>query len=445
MAALITRAADKQRAAMYQLIEKYKKRAFYTATLLMGDDDLAAKAVITAFNGIWNAMSADMTEAQFEEALMVAVTEQCQKEIAAKDRKAWRLPQDRRFVTAPTVAVKTEGDTTLDIIKVNFSTLQWGVFVLHLVSGLPRATQAALLKMDSHTLDIAVDAQVQNIERILRETTPDTSYDDVVAMLVENGKSTRVPDVIKQQTEAAVRTITAPLEKKARIKTIKTTALIVGVTVGVLGLCWAAIMSLSGVEDDPHGDSTGETAADTTINNDTAVVTTVENPTHYAEITLTDYGTIKVALDANTAPITVENFKKLADMHFYDSLTFHRIIEGFMMQGGDPKSDGTGGSDETIVGEFSSNGHDNPMSHVRGAISMARATDPNSASSQFFIVHEDSIHLDGDYAVFGYVTEGMDIVDAICESAEPLDSNGTIELGDQPMIETITVYEATAE
>ena len=159
------------------------------------------------------------------------------------------------------------------------------------------------------------------------------------------------------------------------------------------------------------------------------------------EIEIRDYGTITLELDGEAAPITVANFVKLAEEGFYDGLTLHRIMAGFMMQGGDPNGNGTGGSEEKITGEFDANGIENPLSHTRGAISMARAKDPNSASSQFFIVHADSTFLDGQYAVFGYVTEGMDVVDAICEDARPIDNNGTIPADAQPVIESITVLE----
>lgn len=137
---------------------------------------------------------------------------------------------------------------------------------------------------------------------------------------------------------------------------------------------------------------------------------------HHITIDVQDYGTITLELDADEAPISVTNFVNLAEEGFYDGLTFHRIISGFMIQGGDPKGNGTGGSDTTIKGEFSENGVENNISHVRGTISMARANDPDSASSQFFIVHEDSTFLDGQYAAFGHVTDGMDVVDAICEN-----------------------------
>lgn len=159
--------------------------------------------------------------------------------------------------------------------------------------------------------------------------------------------------------------------------------------------------------------------------------------THHAEIKVKDYGTIKLELDADTAPITVENFAKLANEKFYDGLTFHRIISGFMIQGGDPNGDGTGGSKETIKGEFSGNGVENKISHKRGVISMARSQDPNSASSQFFIMHQDSTYLDGEYAAFGKVTDGIEIVDKICEDTQVIDGNGTVEKADQPVIESI--------
>ncbi|NLP35758.1 MAG: peptidylprolyl isomerase [Clostridiales bacterium] len=162
---------------------------------------------------------------------------------------------------------------------------------------------------------------------------------------------------------------------------------------------------------------------------------------HNVEIEIADYGTISVELDADKAPITVTNFVNLTKDGFYDGLTFHRIIEGFMIQGGDPNGNGTGGSEETIKGEFSSNGVDNPLSHTRGAISMARSMDKDSASSQFFIVHEDSTFLDGDYAVFGYVTEGIEIVDEICADTPVLDNNGTVNSADQPVITSVKVID----
>lgn len=163
--------------------------------------------------------------------------------------------------------------------------------------------------------------------------------------------------------------------------------------------------------------------------------------THHVEIDVENYGTISLELDADTAPISVENFCTLAEDGFYDGLTFHRIISGFMIQGGDPNGDGTGGSEKTIKGEFLDNGVENNISHVRGTISMARSSENDSASSQFFIVHADSTFLDGQYAAFGHVTDGMDIVDQICQDTQVEDSNGTVAWWNQPKITEIRVID----
>jgi peptidyl-prolyl cis-trans isomerase B (cyclophilin B) len=163
---------------------------------------------------------------------------------------------------------------------------------------------------------------------------------------------------------------------------------------------------------------------------------------HHVEIEVQDYGTIALELDANVAPISVTNFIELAKSGFYDGLTFHRIIEGFMIQGGDPKGNGTGGSENPIKGEFEANGVKNSISHKRGVISMARrSNDYNSASSQFFIMHRDNDTLDGGYAAFGHVTSGMEVVDAIAENTPVLDKNGTVARENQPVIVTVRVID----
>lgn len=155
------------------------------------------------------------------------------------------------------------------------------------------------------------------------------------------------------------------------------------------------------------------------------------------EITMRDGGVIKLELYPEVAPITVENFTKLAGEGFYDGLIFHRVINGFMIQGGDPEGTGFGGSGENIKGEFAVNGVANNISHVRGVISMARSRSYNSASSQFFIVHKDATYLDGQYAAFGRVIEGMDVVDAIAE----VPTNGNDRPLTEQVIESIRVVE----
>lgn len=161
---------------------------------------------------------------------------------------------------------------------------------------------------------------------------------------------------------------------------------------------------------------------------------------YHVVMEIKDYGTIELELDSKAAPRTVKNFVDLARSGFYDGLTFHRIMEGFMIQGGDPDGNGSGGSKRKILGEFAANGIENPISHTRGTISMARAPrDYNSARSQFFIVQQDSTYLDGEYAAFGHVISGMDVVDRIAADAKPIDDNGTIPADEQPVILSVTV------
>lgn len=162
---------------------------------------------------------------------------------------------------------------------------------------------------------------------------------------------------------------------------------------------------------------------------------------HNIEIEIENYGTIALTLDADIAPVTVTNFMDLVNDGFYNGLTFHRIISGFMIQGGDPQGNGTGGAPRKIQGEFEANGIENDLAHTRGVISMARSKANDSASSQFFIMHQDSPHLDGSYAAFGYVTSGIEVVDAICEAVQVEDRNGTVAKDNQPVIKEIRVVE----
>ena len=187
--------------------------------------------------------------------------------------------------------------------------------------------------------------------------------------------------------------------------------------------------------------SSDETVTDTTDGGTGLITAPLDNGydsgTHHATIEVESFGTIKLELNANNTPITVSNFAQLANDGFYDGLTFHRVISGFMIQGGDPAGNGTGGSSRNIKGEFIQNGVTNAIQHKRGVISMARSNDMDSASSQFFIMHQDAEHLDGAYAAFGKVTEGMDVVDAIAEKTPVEDGNGTVAPENQPKITSI--------
>ncbi|MGN1082042.1 MAG: peptidylprolyl isomerase [Candidatus Avispirillum sp.] len=177
-------------------------------------------------------------------------------------------------------------------------------------------------------------------------------------------------------------------------------------------LCLATVLCLFSCAKSPEADKGGDSVGTESVK---------------VEMSVKDFGKITLELYPDIAPITVENFVSLVKDGFYDGLTFHRVVNGFMIQGGDPNGNGTGGSDKTIKGEFAENGVENNLLHERGVISMARSNNPDSASSQFFIMHQDNDYLDGKYAAFGKVTDGMDVVDAIASVDVELNFSGTEE------------------
>ena len=207
------------------------------------------------------------------------------------------------------------------------------------------------------------------------------------------------------------------------------------IMVAAVILCTCFLMSGCGGDTESSSSEKATSAVSNEETTSASTDTTDYKSSYTAIIDVKDYGKIEVELYEELAPITVKNFVDLAKDGFYDGLTFHRIITGFMIQGGDPLGNGTGGSKKTIKGEFAQNGVE------RGVISMARSNDPDSASSQFFIVQADSTHLDGQYAAFGKVTKGMDIVDKICKDTPVTDSNGTVEKKNQPVINSIKIEE----
>ena len=228
----------------------------------------------------------------------------------------------------------------------------------------------------------------------------------------------------KQAAKSAARQAAQEKEKQQQKKTIITVACVALLAVV---LAWGGIALLGGGKEAPA-------PAPTSAPVDTAA-------TDWVQIDVQDYGTITAELYRGAAPITVENFISLVKEGFYDGLTFHRVISGFMIQGGDPKGNGTGGSDRQLKGEFAKNGVDNPIAHERGVLSMARANPYDSASSQFFIMHQAAPQLDGSYAAFGRVLTGMEVVDAICASTPVTDGNGTVAKANQPIITSIRVID----
>lgn len=428
MTAMMEKASKGQKKALKYLYEKNKKKIFYLAKCLLLEDGGAEDAAAWVFGNLfkdrasWNLE----TEEEFSDAAVRTLVTHCRKTVLKKDAKAFRIPQNRNFRIADAGTYDRAQDDQ-DFVLGSLSVLQRFVFALHTLCGYEAGQMTGSLKISVDILSAALEEEKGNVEKLLGAAGKKGagSYEEFVNDFRKREESASVSRGAEEKVLAVIDEIAGPAERK------KKAAAIFAGAVAAACVCIAAYLAFLPRSGQETKEPSEEAAVQGTEN--------AEALDTYADIEIQDYGTVTVKLDAKAAPVTVENFIRLAKDGFYDGLTFHRIMEGFMMQGGDPNGNGSGGSDETIEGEFSENGYDNPLSHVRGAVAMARSSDYNSASSQFYIVHEDSTFLDGSYAVFGNVTEGMEIVDAICEAAEPTDDNGTILSDQQPVITSVSI------
>ena len=468
MATLIENAAKGQRSAMNTLYDANRQKVYFIANCLLMDQEQAAHATVTVFREAWSNLesAAIATEEQFTNYVVCRVLDYCKGKLFKKNPKALRIPINKNFLVPNNLAVDDSSDQELDYLLNNLPHTQKYIFVMHTAGCLEVMQIARVLKFDSKTVRTAIEAEAENVKRLLAMYGKGhaCSYEDILEDMKQAEADAVVPGTVDEQMAVIIDAIATPIEEKEKKRkhTISVLSVLIGacivIALLIFGLTGDSTDTTAGGEDSSFTatdtvDTTEDTAAtdateettESTEGTDATAGTLDENLTYYADIVIEDYGTITVELDQASAPITVANFVELAESGFYDGLTFHRIIEGFMMQGGDPEGNGTGGSEETIVGEFSDNGYDNTLTHTRGAISMARSNNYDSASSQFFIVHEDSEFLDGQYAAFGYVTEGMDIVDAICEAAVPIDSNCLIAEEEQPIITSITIRTEAAQ
>lgn len=457
MSTIIEKATKGNRAAMNQLLEANKNQIYGLCLALLGSKPEATSGTVQAFRQLWEQLLDGKldSEGAAKTYLVRRAVSYCKNRLQRKDNKAFRVPTNKDFsaITCNRSAIRPDSSTAEQILAC-LPPLHRTISVLSGGLGLSVETTGELMGLSSELVELALTAEAGNLSRGLNTRNQrlgedlSLSVEQFHTLLREQIQGCTLPNDADTALQSGLNAIVQPLEQK----TSKRAVLILGAVAACLlvVILVVAIRGLSGNHTTFTSGNNTSTNGNTSTQQELPVgepvsvnyTTQLQSITCYADIVIQNYGTITVALDGASAPETVANFVMLAESGFYDGLTFHRIMDGFMMQGGDPNGNGTGGSDTNIVGEFASNGIANPLSHVAGAISMARSSRPNSASSQFFIVHEDSTFLDGDYAVFGYVTEGMDIVNAICSSAQPTDNNGSIPAAAQPVINTITIRDA---
>ncbi len=457
MSTIIEKATKGNRAAMNQLLEANKNQIYGLCLALLGSKPEATSGTVQAFRQLWEQLldgKLDSEEA-VKTCLVRRAVNYCKNRLQRKDSKAFRVPANKDFsaITCNRAAIRPDSNTAEQILA-SLPPLHRTISVLTGGLGLSAEETGGLVGLSPELVELALAAEEGNLSRGLSARNQrlgedlSLSLEQFHTLLREQIQRCTLPNDADTALQSGLNAIVQPLEQKTSkravliLGTVAACLLVVILVVAIRGLSGNHTTFTSGNNTSANG-NTG-TQQELPVGDPVSVnyTTELQSITCYADIAIQNYGIITVALDGASAPETVANFITLAESGFYDGLTFHRIMDGFMMQGGDPNGNGTGGSETNILGEFASNGIANPLSHVAGAISMARSARPNSASSQFFIVHEDSTFLDGDYAVFGYVTEGMDIVDAICSSAQPMDNNGAIAPDAQPIIDHITIRTA---
>ncbi len=455
----IRKALKGNQEAVLSLYDDHKTGVLSLCNALLLEEKAADHAAAFIFKKVFEELVADRipNEEEFTRLTIRKTVMHCKALASQKSNRSFRVPRNANF--AATVYDPSKMDLTGDmpqIILKNLPTFHRFIYILNTVCEYSIDQISRIFATTTRIIENALDSEAANVDKIVaiarRKRSDLAAYttQDFHTDLMQAAASTDVPTSVDSTVKLNIQSLCEPIQKAQR----KKGNIILGTTgiVALLIVIALIVLSMGGNENpdvdldnaDPTiaTEDTSDDATDATDGTDEDIIAS-----YYADIEIQGYGTITVALDAEAAPETVANFVSLAQSGFYDGLTFHRIIDTFMMQGGDPDGDGTGGNTDadgnklTITGEFSANGFDNPLSHTAGAISMARGDDYNSASSQFFIVHTSDYtsSLDGLYACFGYVTEGMDIVDAICSAADPDAENGMIEAEDQPVIASITI------
>lgn len=439
---LIAKAALGDRKSLDFICEKYGKYVYFFCTTVISDNKKAENAFKKSFKAIFLAISKNPNTDNLDEIVKSETAKVCKSAIFDENNHENGAAKMQPFGDKDKISSASEITAEQKNLFVNalksINANQRIVVLLNLLCDYNTKKIADILKISEDKVQNSLEYGRENIKKQLRTSDSKFTKRDIIFLMTasanivkEAAAQAKIPDLIDSFLDEIVLSLAKPQ------KSDKKKAWIV---ISAVAVFLVAVIVVFVITSNKSNGSAGATNDSASASNVSATIGESQaKGTHHAEIDIKDYGVIKVELNGDVAPITVANFINLANSHFYDGLTFHRIIDGFMMQGGDPLGNGTGGSENTIKGEFSQNGVENNLSHTRGAISMARSSDMDSASSQFFIVQSDSTYLDGQYACFGYVTDGMDIVDEICKNAVTTDSNGSVSAENQPVINSITI------
>ncbi len=428
MSILMEEAAKGHKKSMTTLYEENKGKVFGFCSILLNDKEKAATVTTEVMNGVWEVLAEKgaVSEKKFQEMLIMDAAKKCAAEMKIKETPCGKATQKQGLNKVYAGNAAADVVALQDALK-ELDAYQRYVFLVMNAGGMDFEEMSRVLKQKENVARSNYEASASALAEVLAKKNCKFSLEEVKSLLEQAMKLEVVPKTVDTACKAKIKA--SAKRRKLSKKLIPVFAILAVCVVIVLGVGIVELVQKAQEEKlqklaDEYG---------------VELLMSEENATYYVDIYVENYGRITVELEQDEAPLTAANFVYNAKEGFYDGLTFHRIIEGFMMQGGDPNGDGTGGFETIIPGEFSKNGYDNDISHTRGTISMARSEDFDSASAQFFIMQEDNTSLDGEYAAFGHVIEGMDIVDAICAAANPTDDNGTISAEEQPVITVMAV------
>lgn len=445
---LVNNAALGNKAAMKSLFDNTKNKAYALCNLLCADSAKAEKAFSKSYENTFNNLikrkdgrGLSFEGMLFDEAAKISKS-LCKED--SNDLETSLKPYSKKdTVSSPNDLSQEQKDKLLESIKAIPSNRRMALILNSALSySTKRTAQALDIEENKAANDIKYAREL--LKKSIQKVFGEISKSDMIFLLTattnilkDELSNAKVPAECSTSVES---TIDCLALKQPVNKSLITA--IISIIIAILVIVGIVFAVASCSSNDTAQNETTQSTVSSTASSESNVSTDASiTGKHNAEIKIKDYGTIKVELNGDKAPITVTNFINLAKKGFYDGLTFHRIIKDFMMQGGDPNGTGTGGSGTNIKGEFTQNGVNNDISLTRGCIAMARAQSYDSGSSQFFIVQKDYSASDGQYAGFGYVTDGMDIVDKICNSTQTTDSNGTVEKANQPVIESIKILD----
>lgn len=457
MSSVIQAAIRGERSALQSLYKANKQKVWCIAYGLLLDQRQASSVTSGAFRELWRELKQGSitSKEDFTNAAVNKAAELCAAAILQKNPKAFLLPHNKAFYLPISTTADLTFETEPEYYLSNLPALQRLIFVLHTVGSWGALRIARVLQWDSALVRKAMDTEPETFSQLQHMSRREyySTFEEILQLFIQWETENKIPEALDRQVLASIETLVSPLAEQAKRRKVSIAVFCAVVAIGLLAVILRSAKPVPKKDTDSAKTTTvaNEDETNLTETEETLDPNAPHTPspldtdlTYYADIEIQGYGTIVIWLDQEAAPITCANFVELAEMGYYDLLTIHSIADGSMIQGGDPTIGGTITANRHIVGEFSENGYHNPLSHTAGAISMVRSDDYNSASSAFSILRTDRTDMDGQYAVFGYVIEGMDVLEKICTSVAA-DDTGYIKEENQPVIDSLYIREVEQE